>query len=75
MSSINQGTSVAVRALDELPEDQRAVYSARYMADETREVTCERLGMEPARYDQLLADTLRSLRRMAGAVPACSAAA
>lgn len=74
MSSINQGTSIAVRALDELPEDQRAVYSARYVSDETREATCQRLDMEPARYDQLLADTLRSLRRMVGATPACSAA-
>lgn len=74
MSSVNQGTSVAVRALDELPEDQRAVYSARYMADETREATCERLGMEPAQYDQLLGETLRSLRRMAAPTPACPAA-
>lgn len=64
MSSINQGVSVAVRALDELPEDQRAVYRARYVADEPREATCQRLGIAPERYDQLLNDTLRSLRRM-----------
>lgn len=75
MSSINQGISVVVRALDELPEEQRELYSARYMSDETREVTCQRLGMEPAHYDQLLAETLRSLRRMVSAAPACSAAA
>jgi DNA-directed RNA polymerase specialized sigma24 family protein len=75
MSSINQGTSVAVRALDELPKDQREVYSARYMADESREATCRRLGMDPAHYDHLLAQTLRSLRRMAVPVSACPAAA
>ena len=75
MSSINQGTSVAVRALDELPEDQRELYSARYMADETREATCQRLGMDPAHYDHLLAKTLRSLRRMVVPASACPAAA
>ncbi|MFJ1470230.1 sigma factor-like helix-turn-helix DNA-binding protein [Massilia orientalis] len=75
MSGINQGTSIAVRALDELPEDQREVYSARYVADETREVTCRRLNMDPAHYDQLLGETLRSLRRMAAHAPTCPAAA
>ncbi|MBY0240037.1 MAG: hypothetical protein K2X55_12050 [Burkholderiaceae bacterium] len=75
MSSINQGTSIAVRALDELPENQQALYRARYMAEETREATCNRLRIEPAQYDQLLAETLRSLRRMVAAVPACPAVA
>lgn len=69
MSSNNQGVSVAVRALEELPEEQRAVYSARYVIDEEREVTCLRLGMAPERYDQLLAETLRSLRRMVTVAP------
>lgn len=69
MSSINHGVSVAVRALGELPEEQRAVYSARYMADEEREATCARLGIAPERYDQLLAETLRSLRRMVAVAP------
>lgn len=64
MSSMNQGVSVAVRALDELPEEQRAVYRARYVADEAREATCQRLGIEPEHYDQLLRDVMRSLRRM-----------
>lgn len=67
MSSINQGMSVAVRALDELPAEQQVVYRARYVADETRELTCARLGMEPERYDALLKDTLRSLRGMVAA--------
>lgn len=69
MSSINQGMSVAVRALDELPEEQRAVYRARYMDDEAREVTCRRLEMAPERYDQLLEDIMRSLRRMVSVAP------
>jgi DNA-directed RNA polymerase specialized sigma24 family protein len=64
MSSINQGMSVAVRALSELPAEQQAVYRARYVAEEVRETTCTRLGIEPEEYDQLLKDTLRSLRRM-----------
>jgi len=64
MTSLNQGVSVAVRALDELPEEQRAVYRARYVADEAREATCARLGIAPEHYDQVLADTMRSLRRM-----------
>lgn len=64
MSSINIGMSVAVRALDELPPEQQAVYRARYVADETRELTCARLGMAPERYDDVLRETLRSLRRM-----------
>lgn len=75
MSSINQGVSVAVRALDELPKDQRELYSARYMADETREATCQRLGMDPAHYDHLLIKTLRSLRQLAGPAPASRAPA
>ena len=67
MSSNNLGMSVAVRALEELPAEQQAVYRARYVADETREMTCARLGMAPERYDDLLKDTLRSLRRMVAA--------
>jgi DNA-directed RNA polymerase specialized sigma24 family protein len=69
MSSINQGLSVAVRALDELPEEQKAVYRARYVAEESRELTCSRLGIAPDHYDQLLKETLRSLRRMVAATP------
>jgi DNA-directed RNA polymerase sigma subunit (sigma70/sigma32) len=69
MSSNNLGGSVLVRALEELPEEQRAVYSARYIIDEEREATCRRLGMAPERYDQLLAETLRSLRRMVSFAP------
>lgn len=69
MSSINHGASVAVRALDELPEDQRAVYKARYVTDEEREATCLRLGISPERYDQLLKETLRSLRKMVTTAP------
>ena len=64
MSSNNVGMSVAVRALEELPAEQQAVYRARYVADETRELTCARLGMAPERYDDVLKETLRSLRRM-----------
>ncbi|MFC5511048.1 hypothetical protein ACFPOU_07905 [Massilia jejuensis] len=67
MSSINVGMSVAVRALEELPAEQQAVYRARYVADETRELTCARLGMAPERYDDVLKETLRSLRRMVSA--------
>lgn len=69
MSGMNQGVSVAVRALDELPEEQRAVYRARYVADEAREATCQRLGIEPERYDQLLREVLRSLRNMVASAP------
>jgi hypothetical protein len=75
MSSVNQGVSVAVRALDALPDDQLAVYSARYMAEEPREVTCARLNMAPEHYDQLLAQTLRSLRRMVSSAPSQTASA
>jgi DNA-directed RNA polymerase specialized sigma24 family protein len=64
MSRNNEGVSVVVRALDELPEDQRAIYSARYVQDEPREATCVRLGIEPARYDELLETILRNMRRM-----------
>jgi len=67
MSSLNVGMSVAVRALDELPAEQQAVYRARYVADEARELTCIRLGIAPERYDQLLKDTMRSLRTMVAA--------
>lgn len=67
MSSNNVGMSVAVRALEELPAEQQAVYRARYVADETRELTCARLGMAPERYDDVLKETLRSLRRMVAA--------
>jgi len=69
MCSINQGLSIAVRALDELPADQQEVYKARYVAEESRELTCRRLGIAPDRYDQLLKDTLRSLRGMVAATP------
>lgn len=65
MSSINVGMSVAVRALKELPAEQQAVYRARYVADETRERTCARLGIAPERYDDVLQQIWRSLRRMA----------
>lgn len=64
MSSINVGMSVAVRALDELTGDQQAIYKARYVAEESREITCVRLGIEPERYDRLLKEILRSLRTM-----------
>ena len=67
MSIINVGMSVAVRALEELPAEQQAVYRARYVAEETRELTCARLGMAPERYDDVLNETLRSLRRMVSA--------
>ncbi|MDK6076240.1 hypothetical protein [Massilia varians] len=67
MSRQSQGLSVAVRAYDELPEEQRAVYRARYVTDETREATCQRLGMAPERYDQVLDDIMRSLRKMVAA--------
>jgi len=70
MSSNNQGASVAVRALEELPEEQREVFSARYMADETREATCKRLSMQPERYDELVKQIVRNLRRMAVPAPA-----
>lgn len=69
MSGNNQGVSVAVRALEELPEEQRAVYRARYVVDEAREATCLRLGIEPERYDQLLREVMRSLRRMVASAP------
>lgn len=67
MSSINVGMSVAVRALDELPSEQQAVYRARYVAEESRELTCARLNMAPERYDDVLKQTMRSLRKMVGA--------
>ena len=54
----------SVALLSELPAEQQAVYRARYVAEEVRETTCTRLGIEPEEYDQLLKDTLRSLRRM-----------
>lgn len=69
MSSINQGLSIAVRALDELPAEQQAVYRARYVTDESRELTCRRLGIAPDRYDEILKETMRSLRRMVAATP------
>lgn len=69
MSDINKGLSVAVRAMDELPDEQKAVFRARYVAEEARDVTCNRLGIAPERYDQLLKDTLRSLRMMVAATP------
>lgn len=74
-SSINHGLSIAVRALDELPEEQQAVYRARYVADESRELTCCRLGIAPDRYDQLLKETMRSLRGMVAATPRHTASA
>ena len=58
-----------MRALDELPEEQRVVYRARYVAEETREDTCARLGMAPERYDELLKQTMVSLRRMIAGAP------
>ena len=67
MSRQSQGLSGAVRAYDGLPEEQRAVYRARYVTDETREATCQRLGMAPERYDQVLDDIMRSLRKMVAA--------
>ena len=69
MSDINKALSVAVRAMDELPDEQKAVFRARYVAEEARDVTCNRLGIAPERYDQLLKDTLRSLRLMVAATP------
>lgn len=63
--------SVLVRALTELPEDERAIYRARYISEEERATTCQRLGIGEATYDQRLKGALRSLRRMVGeTVPA-----
>lgn len=67
MSLQSQGVSVVVRAYDQLPDEQRAIYKARYITDETREATCQRLGMAPERYDQVLEDIMRSLRKMVAA--------
>lgn len=60
----NRGLSVAVRAFDELPEEQREIYRARYLVCETREATCKRLGIEMAKYDEVCKEIMRSLRRM-----------
>lgn len=64
MKEFSKGLAVVVRALDELPEAQREVYRARYVQEEEREITCARLGLAPARYDEILRDVMRSLRRM-----------
>ncbi len=64
MASENRGLTLAARALSELPDEERALYRARYFAEEDQEKTCSRLGITAERYDELFKAMMRSLRRM-----------
>lgn len=63
MNSPNEAMSRLVKTLESLPEDVRAVYNARYVQEEARNVTCARLGIDGDEYDRRLKSAMRALRR------------
>lgn len=64
MSEMTPGMAVAIRALSELPADEREVYRACFVLSESREATCVRLQISEERYDTLYKGALRSMRAM-----------
>ena len=59
----NKGMDAVAETIKVLPEGERDVYHARYVLDEDRSTTCDRLGLTFESYDRLLKNVMVALRR------------